>query len=56
MKSLAWALVLPIMSEAANYSAKKAVADGIEIVRLARSRTCDRSLDRALRRKHRLLR
>jgi len=35
MKSLAWALVLPIMSEAANYSAKKAVADGIEIVQLA---------------------
>ena len=34
MKSLAWALVLPIMSEAANYSAKKAVADGIEIVQL----------------------
>jgi aldose 1-epimerase len=35
MKSLAWALVLPIMSEAANYSAKKALADGIEIVQLA---------------------
>ena len=35
MKSLAWVLVLPIMSEAANYSAKKAVADGIEVVQLA---------------------
>ncbi len=35
MKSLAWALVLPIMSEAANYSAKKVLADGIEIVQLA---------------------
>ena len=35
MKRLAWALVLPIMSEAANYSATKAVADGIEIVRLS---------------------
>jgi len=35
MKSLAWALALPIMSEAANYSAKKAMADGIEIVQLA---------------------
>ena len=35
MKSLAWALVLPIMSTAANYSAKKAVADGIEIVQLS---------------------
>jgi aldose 1-epimerase len=35
MKSLAWALVLPIVTEAANYSAKKATADGIEIVQLA---------------------
>ncbi len=35
MKKLVWALLLPIMSEAANYSAKKAVADGIEIVQLA---------------------
>jgi hypothetical protein len=35
MKRLVWALVLPIMSEAANYSAAKAVADGIEIVRLS---------------------
>ncbi|HXI40213.1 MAG TPA: aldose 1-epimerase [Bryobacteraceae bacterium] len=37
MKSLAWALVLPIVTEAANYSAKKGTADGIEIVRLADS-------------------
>jgi aldose 1-epimerase len=35
MKKLVWALLLPIMSEAANYSAKKAVADGVEIVQLA---------------------
>jgi aldose 1-epimerase len=35
MKRLAWALVLPIMTEAANYSARKAVADGIEIVQLS---------------------
>ncbi|PYT27184.1 MAG: hypothetical protein DMG58_20790 [Acidobacteria bacterium] len=35
MKSLAWALVLPIVTEAANYSAKKGTADGIEIVQLA---------------------
>jgi aldose 1-epimerase len=35
MKSLAWALLIPIMSEAANYSAKKAVIDGVEIVQLA---------------------
>lgn len=35
MKSLVWALLLPVMSEAANYSAKKSVADGIEIVQLA---------------------
>ena len=35
MKRLAWALVLPIMSEGANYSAAKAVADGTEIVVLA---------------------
>jgi aldose 1-epimerase len=34
MKSLAWALLVPMVSEAANYSAKKAVADGIEIVQL----------------------
>ena len=34
MRNLAWVLVLPIMSPAANYSAKKAVADGIEIVEL----------------------
>lgn len=34
MKRFVWALLLPIMSEAANYSAKKAVADGIEIVQL----------------------
>src|SRR5580704_4174676 len=39
MKSLIWALLVPMMSpmitEAANYSAKKASADGIEIVQLA---------------------
>ena len=35
MKSLAWALLLPTVSEAANYIATKAVADGFEIVRLA---------------------
>jgi aldose 1-epimerase len=35
MKSLAWALVLPIVTEAANYTAKKGTADGIEIVQLA---------------------
>ena len=35
MKSLAWALVLPIVTEAANYSAKKRTADGVEIVQLA---------------------
>jgi aldose 1-epimerase len=35
MKSLAWALVLPIVTEAANYSAKKSTADGVEIVQLA---------------------
>jgi aldose 1-epimerase len=35
MKSLVWALALPIMAEAANYTATKAVADGFEIVRLA---------------------
>jgi len=35
MKKLAWALVLPIVTEAANYSAKKGTADGIEIVQLA---------------------
>jgi len=35
MKRLAWALVLPVMTEAANYSARKAVADGFEIVQLA---------------------
>jgi aldose 1-epimerase len=34
MKSLAWALVLPIVTEAANYTAKKGTADGIEIVQL----------------------
>lgn len=34
MKSLAWALLVPVMCEAANYSAKKSVADGIEIVQL----------------------
>jgi aldose 1-epimerase len=34
MKRLAWALVLPIMSEAANYSAGKAVIDGFETVQL----------------------
>ncbi len=34
MKSLAWALVLPIVTEAANYSAKKGMADGVEIVQL----------------------
>ena len=35
MKSLAWALVLPIVTEAANYSAKKGMADGVEIVQLS---------------------
>ena len=35
MKRLAWALLVPIMSEAANYSARKSAADGIEIVQLA---------------------
>jgi aldose 1-epimerase len=35
MKRLAWALVLPIVTEAANYSAKKGMADGVEIVQLA---------------------
>ena len=35
MKRLAWALVLPIMTEAANYSTGKAVIDGFEIVQLA---------------------
>lgn len=35
MKSLAWALVLPMISEAANYTAKKAVVDGIEVVQLS---------------------
>src|SRR5579863_3504709 len=34
MKRLAWALILPIMAEAANYSAGKEVADGFETVRL----------------------
>src|SRR5579863_4140991 len=35
MTRLAWALMLPIVSEAANYSARKAAADGIEIVQLS---------------------
>jgi len=35
MRSLVWALILPIVTEAANYSAKKGRADGVEIVRLA---------------------
>src|SRR5260370_32066004 len=35
MKRLAWALVHHIVTEAANYSAKKGTADGIEIVQLA---------------------
>ncbi len=35
MKRLAWALLFPIMSDAANYSAGKSAADGIEIVQLA---------------------
>jgi len=35
MKRLAWVLLIPIMSEAANYSARKSAADGIEIVQLA---------------------
>jgi aldose 1-epimerase len=35
MKRLGWALALPIMSQAANYSARKAVADGMEVVELA---------------------
>lgn len=35
MKCLGWALLIPIMTEAANYSAGKSVADGIEIVQLA---------------------
>ena len=34
MKSLAWLLILPIVSQSADYSAKKAVADGIGIVQL----------------------
>jgi len=37
MKLLGWALLLPIMSPAARYSAKKAADDGIEIVRLTDS-------------------
>ncbi|HKW99888.1 MAG TPA: aldose 1-epimerase [Bryobacteraceae bacterium] len=37
MKSLAWALLLPMISEAANYTAKRAVVDGIEVVRLSDS-------------------
>ena len=45
MKRLSWALVLPIMSEAANYSANKAVADGMEIVQLAdRARSTEVSI------------
>jgi len=35
MKRLAWVLLVPLMSEAANYSARRAVADGMEIVQLA---------------------
>ena len=35
MKRLAWVLFVPIMSEAATYSARKSAADGIEIVQLA---------------------
>jgi aldose 1-epimerase len=35
MKRLAWVLLVPIMSEAANYSARKSSVDGIEIVQLA---------------------
>lgn len=35
MKRLAWVLLIPIMSEAANYSARKSAAAGIEIVQLA---------------------
>jgi len=34
MKRLAWVLLIPVMSEAANYSARKSSADGIEIVQL----------------------
>ncbi len=34
MRSLAWVLLLPIVTEAANYSAKKGTADGVEIVQL----------------------
>src|SRR5215471_11612440 len=34
MKRLAWALVVPIMAEAANYSAARAVSDGFEIIQL----------------------
>jgi len=34
MKSLVWALILPFMSQAENYSAKKVVVDGFEVVRL----------------------
>jgi aldose 1-epimerase len=34
MRTLAWALLLPIMSEAATYSVKKSTADGIEFVQL----------------------
>jgi aldose 1-epimerase len=32
MKCLAWALLLPLVSQAANYSAKRTVVDGIEVV------------------------
>jgi aldose 1-epimerase len=35
MKRLAWVLALPIVMQAANYSAKKAVADGIDVIQLA---------------------
>ena len=34
MKSLCWALAVPIVTQAANYSANKAVVDGLEVVKL----------------------
>jgi aldose 1-epimerase len=37
MKTAALALLLPLMTEAANYSAQKTVVDGIEVVQLADS-------------------
>jgi aldose 1-epimerase len=35
MKTLAFALLLPLMTQAANYSARKTTVDGIEVVQLA---------------------